>query len=83
MIAEIRKPEPARQAQPAHVPRLVTLEELAQQWALPITWLRESCRTRCADPLPIFRMGRYVRVDLADPELELWLSRRRSQARSR
>lgn len=73
-ISEMRKPlEPA-----LGVPQLVTLEELAKRWALPITWLRESCRSRCADPLPIFRCGRYCRVDLNDPALRSWIERRRT-----
>jgi hypothetical protein len=61
----------------AGVPQLVTLAELAKLWALPLTWLRESCRSRCTnDPLPVFRLGRYVRVDMADPALLQWLQRR-------
>ena len=59
------------------IPELVTLEELAERWALPLSWLRETCRSRCSDPLPCVRFGRYVRVDLADPALVEWLNRRR------
>ena len=81
MIAEIRKAESLRQAPSAHVPKLIGLDQLAEIWNLPITWVREACRTRCADPLPCFRMGRYVRVDLNDPALGEWLDRRRQQSR--
>jgi hypothetical protein len=59
------------------VPHLAELKELAERWALPLSWLREACRSRCADPLPCVRLGRYVRVDLADPALSEWLNRRR------
>ena len=63
------------------IPHLVALEELAERWALPLSWLREACRSRCADPLPCVRLGRYVRVDLADPDLLEWLNRRRVAGR--
>jgi hypothetical protein len=62
---------------PTYIPQLVTLDELAERWHLPITWLRENCRSRCGDPLPVFRLGRYVRVDLNDPRLAQWLRQRR------
>lgn len=75
-VAQLRKPE--SQPIPApQVPRLVSLEELAERWGLPLTWLREACRTRCADPLPVYRCGRYVRVDLNDAALAAWIQRRR------
>jgi len=75
-IPQLRKPEPQPMSV-AQVPRLVSLEELAKLWGLPLSWLRESCRTRCADPLPVFRLGRYVRVDLSDQALAAWIQRRR------
>ena len=65
----------------AHVPQLVSLEELAERWHLPLTWLREACRSRCADPLPVYRCGRYVPVDLNDSALAQWLNRRRVAGR--
>jgi hypothetical protein len=81
MITQLhqRTPELSRVAQPAHVPNLVTLEKLAELWALPETWLREACRSRVADAdkLPVYRLGRYVRVDLNSPELAQWLNSRR------
>jgi hypothetical protein len=71
------------QQEPKRIPQLVTLEALAELWHLPLTWLRENCRSRCADPLPIFRCGRYVRLDLRDPALAQWLNRRRVVGRTR
>jgi hypothetical protein len=75
----MRKPEstPVQQL----IPHLVALEELAERWALPLSWLREACRSRCADPLPCVRLGRYVRVDLEDPAILDWLNRRRVAVR--
>jgi hypothetical protein len=71
--------ETLQQPQPQHspeIPQLVSLEQLAELWNLPITWLRENCRSRCSDPLPVYRMGRYVRADLKDPALLTWIRRR-------
>jgi hypothetical protein len=62
------------------IPHLVTLEQLAERWQLPLSWLRENCRSRCEDPLPIYRCGRYVRVDISDPALFEWLNRRRAKS---
>ena len=75
----MRKPESWPVLQP--IPQLAALEKLAEQWAVPLSWLREACRSRCADPLPCVRLGRYVRVDLADPALLEWLNRRRVAGR--
>jgi hypothetical protein len=71
--------ETLQQLQSQHspeIPQFVSLEQLAELWNLPITWLRENCRSRCIDPLPVYRMGRYVRADLKDPALLTWIRRR-------
>jgi hypothetical protein len=68
--------------QPSTVPRLVSLQQLAELWQMPYSWLKEACRSRCADPLPRFQFGRYPRVDLNDPALAAWLNRRRRQGRT-
>jgi hypothetical protein len=68
---------------PLRIPQLVTLEDLAERWTVPLTWLRENTRSRCSDPLPCFRMGRYVRIDIQDPALLEWLNRRRAAGRTR
>jgi hypothetical protein len=60
-----------------HIPQLVTLKVLAERWSLPLSWLHHSTRNGAVDPLPIVRLGRYCRVDLADPALAQWLNRRR------
>ena len=45
--------------------------ELAARWAVPETWIRERVRTRCEDPLPHVRFGKYVRFRWGRP----WLKR--------
>jgi hypothetical protein len=62
-------------------PKLITLKELAERWNLPVSWLKDHVRTRCSDPLPIFRLGRYVRLDPDDPALLAWLARRKAVRR--
>ena len=42
---------------------ILTPEELAKRLKLPVTWVREKTRSRCPDPMPCFRIGRYVRFD--------------------
>jgi hypothetical protein len=71
---------PGREAIRAGIPQLISLKQLAEIWQMPYTWLQEACRSRCADPLPRYQFGRYARVDLNDPELSAWLSRRRAKA---
>jgi hypothetical protein len=77
-IAELKKLEPAPQT---HVPKLVDLAELARLWSLPKTWLQHSTRAGAVDPLPVVRFGKYVRIDLADPRLAAWLTRRKAGGR--
>lgn len=55
---------------------IIDSDELARRWNLPATWVREQCRTRCLDPIPHIRLGRYVRFRWASPELREWLARR-------
>lgn len=40
---------------------VLTAEELAQRWRVPESWIREQVRSRCSDPIPHVRLGRYVR----------------------
>jgi|GEM_PF-3602191 len=76
--AAARITEMVKSAAEQHIPQLVTLEVLAKRWNIAITWLQHYTRAGVADPLPVIRLGKYVRVDLADPALAAWLNRRRS-----
>jgi hypothetical protein len=58
-------------------------KELARRWALPKSWIREQVRSRCADPLPHVRFGKYVRFRWGSPELEAWAKRRIIDASNR
>jgi excisionase family DNA binding protein len=56
---------------------LLTPIELAAQLRVPVSWIREKTRKRARvrdkDPLPVIRLGKYVRFRLA--EVEQWLTR--------
>ena len=56
---------------------LLTPAELAERLAVPQSWVREKTRERARirdkDPLPIVRLGKYVRFSW--PAVEAWLAR--------
>ena len=60
---------------------VLTAEELAARWRVPATWVREQTRSRCVDPIPHIRLGRYVRFSFGSPELSNWWARRQSGRR--
>jgi hypothetical protein len=55
---------------------LIDSEVLAGRLNVPVSWVREQVRCRAMDPLPHFRMGKYVRFDWNSIELQNWISRR-------
>jgi hypothetical protein len=58
---------------------VLTAEELATRWRVPESWIREQTRSRCADPIPHVRLGRYVRFSWGSPDLNNWWARRQSR----
>ena len=56
-------------------------EELARRWKVRPSWIRQQSRSRCADPIPHVRLGRYVRYSFGSPELNAWWERRQYRAR--
>ncbi len=56
---------------------LLTPGELAERLAVPQTWVREKTRERARvrdkDPLPVVRLGKYVRFSW--PAVEAWIQR--------
>jgi hypothetical protein len=50
--------------------------ELAKRLNVPETWVRSWTNAkRTSDPIPHFRLGRYVRFPWGSPELREWLHR--------
>jgi hypothetical protein len=56
---------------------LLTPAQLAEKLSVPASWVKEKTRTRARvrdkDPLPVVRLGKYVRFRWAD--VEAWLGR--------
>jgi hypothetical protein len=59
---------------------LLTPLQLAERLAVPPSWVREKTRERARlrdkDPLPVVRLGKYVRFSW--PAVEEWLARQRT-----
>jgi excisionase family DNA binding protein len=56
---------------------LLTPAQLAERLAVPVSWIREKTRERARvrdeDPLPVVRLGKYVRFRWSD--VAAWLQR--------
>jgi hypothetical protein len=63
-------------AQP-QVFEIIDAPELAARLKLPLSWIREQCRTRISDKIPHSAFGRYKRFEFGSPDLIAWLDRRR------
>jgi hypothetical protein len=58
---------------------VIDLPELGKRWNVPATWVRNRTRQGFDDdPLPVVRLGKYVRVEWNSPQLTAWWARRRS-----
>lgn len=55
---------------------VITAEELAKRWKVPASWVRERTRSRAVDPIPHYRLGRYVRFSWGSSDLDKWWIRR-------
>lgn len=42
---------------------ILTPQEVAARLKVRPSWIVEKTRSRCANPIPCFRIGRYVRFD--------------------
>lgn len=60
---------------------VLTAEQLAERWQLPTSWIREQTRSRCPDPIPHTRLGRYVRFSFGSPALNDWWQRHQHNPR--
>jgi hypothetical protein len=39
---------------------LIPIEELARRLHTTIEWVREKCRRRCPNPIPVYNLGRHL-----------------------
>lgn len=76
-IAQSTAPLASDQARAPDAGALLTPAELAARLAVPQTWVREKTRDRARqrdrDPLPVVRLGKYVRFSWA--AVEAWIAR--------
>lgn len=42
---------------------LIPVEELARRLHQTKSWVREKCRRRCPNPIPVFNLGRHLLFD--------------------
>jgi len=64
-------------AAPPQVFEIIDAPELAARLKLPLSWIREQCRTRISDKIPCLVFGRYKRFEFGSSDLNAWLDRRR------
>jgi excisionase family DNA binding protein len=57
---------------------ILTPQELADRLKVPVSWIYEKTRSRSRDPLPVIRLGRYMRFDW--PDIVEWIERHRQAA---
>jgi excisionase family DNA binding protein len=58
-------------AQPLDPSLILTLAEVAQRLKVSNRWVYEKTRSRCQQPLPTMRIGRYVRFYW--PHVSAWM----------
>jgi hypothetical protein len=63
--------------QPQPVFEVIDAPDLAARLKLPLSWIREQCRSRTSDKIPHSAFGRYKRFEWLSPDLIAWIARRR------
>src|SRR5467141_1232205 len=58
---------------PVDPSQILTLTELAERLKVSERWVYEKSRRRCQNPLPVIRIGRYLRFNWL--EVSVWLHR--------
>jgi hypothetical protein len=42
---------------------LLPIEEVARRLHTDVAWVREKCRRRCPNPIPVYNLGRHLLFD--------------------
>jgi len=50
---------------PAASSPFISIEEVASRLRADVAWVREKCRRRCPNPMPVFNLGRHLVFDWA------------------
>ena len=45
---------------------LLPIEEVARRLHADVAWVREKCRRRCPNPIPVYNLGRHLLFNWAD-----------------
>lgn len=61
MFKETKKSPPVPSAVPIDPTQILTLSETAKRLKVSERWVYEKTRSRCQNPLPVIRIGRYLR----------------------
>lgn len=61
MPVALSKPAPTSLEIPPE--NLVPIEELAKRLHQTEAWVREKCRRRCPNPIPVYNLGRHLLFD--------------------
>ena len=56
--------------------QILTLAQLAERLQVSERWIYEKSRRRNLDPLPVIRLGRYLRFDWGD--ISSWIEQRKT-----
>src|SRR5882757_6844308 len=56
---------------------LLTVDDVARILQVPVSWVYDHTRASCHDPLPVIKLGKYVRFSLAD--IQAYLERERTR----
>ena len=62
--------------------RLLTIHEVADLLQVPVSWVYEHTRHRCANRIPGIRLGKYWRFERADIEAWIDANRRKNYSRA-
>lgn len=56
---------------------LITAAELAARWGVKEGWIRTHSWDCKPDPIPNYKLGKFVRYRWGSPELHKWIEKRR------
>jgi hypothetical protein len=56
---------PVAESAPFNPEDLLSIEQLAQRLRTDVQWVREKCRRRCPNPIPVHNLGRHLLFDWA------------------
>jgi hypothetical protein len=75
-LVNVSTRSPQKNSIPSTVIEVIDSTELAKRLRVPESWIRSRTnQKRTSDPIPHYRLGRYIRFSWGSDELRDWLSR--------